>query len=141
MNLKERKKVKMNNLTDEEKNEIRKQKARENSKRYYEKNKEKVLARQKKYVKRKYANDEEFRKKVSERNKKYALKNPEKVKEMKRNWAKKHRQELVEKGLKKPTQKEINAELQQRIDNALNYINGTLYINKKKMKRILKGEK
>lgn len=103
--------------------EEKKQKARENARRYYEKNKEKVLAKQKEYVKNKYANDEEFRKKAIQRNRKYALKNKEKVRELKRKWANKHYQELREKGLLKPTKNEIINILQSKIDKINEYVN------------------
>ena len=105
-------------LSEEEK----KQRARENAKRYYKKNKEKVLAKQKEYVKKKYATDEKFRKKVNERNRKYVLNNQEKVREAKRKWASKHYKEMREKGLCKPTKNEIIENLQERIDKAIEYL-------------------
>ena len=96
--------------------EIRKQKARENARRYYQKNKEKVLAKQKEYVKKKYATDEEFRKKCYKRSRKYAENNIEKIRESKRRWANKHYKELREKGLLPPSKKEIIKILQQRVE-------------------------
>lgn len=64
--------------------EERKQKSRENAKRYYQKNKEKILKRQKEYVKRIYKEDENFRNKIKEKNKQYVINNPEKAREIKR---------------------------------------------------------
>lgn len=64
--------------------EEKKQRARENAKRYYQKNKEKILKRQKEYAKKRYREDEEFRKKVKEKNRNYVINNPEKAREIKR---------------------------------------------------------
>lgn len=75
-------------MTDEE----RKQKARENSKRYYQKNKEKILARQKEYVRKRYHSDEEFRKKTLDNHKRYEQNNLERVKKIKRDAQKKYYQ-------------------------------------------------
>lgn len=117
-----------------DKEELKKQKARENARRYYKKNKEKVLEKQKEYVKKRYATDEEFRKKVNERSRKYALNNIEKVREMKRNWAKKHYKEMREKGLCPPTKNEIIEDLQKKINQAIEMLenndhnyNGAIY--------------
>lgn len=65
-------------------NEERKRRARENAKRYYQKNKEKILKRQKEYAKKRYMEDEKFRKKIKEKNKNYVINNPEKAREIKR---------------------------------------------------------
>lgn len=118
-------------MTEEE----RKQKARENARRYYQNNKEKVLAKQKEYARKKYANDEEFRKKAYERSRKYIANNLEKVRESKRKWANKHYQELREKGLLKPSKKQI-------INMAIKYIEdkGRLKYKPDDLKKILKGE-
>ena len=62
---------------------------------YYQENKEKILERQNLYIKN----------------------NKEKVLKQKREWARKHRTELREKGLMPPTKKQ----LQQRIDKAIEY--------------------
>ena len=70
--------------------EKRKQKIRENAKRYYQKNKEKILARQKKYVRERYKKDEEYRKRTLENHKRYEENNKEKVKEIKRNAQRKY---------------------------------------------------
>ena len=96
--------------------EMKKQKARENARRYYQKNKQKVLARQKEYVKKKYATDEEFRKKTYERSRKYVKNNIEKVRELKRKWANKHYKELREKGLLPPSKQEVIEDLQQKVE-------------------------
>lgn len=64
--------------------EEKKQRARENAKRYYQKNKDKVLKRQKEYIKKRYREDEEFRNKIKEKNRNYGINNPEKVRETKR---------------------------------------------------------
>lgn len=64
--------------------EIKKEKARERAKEYYYKNKEKVLARQKEYVKKKYKTDSEYRKKAQIRKKRYIENNKERVMEMQR---------------------------------------------------------
>lgn len=95
--------------------EMKKQKARENARRYYQKNKQKVLAKQKEYVKKKYATDEEFRKKTYERSRKYVKNNIEKVREWKRKWANKHYKELREKGLLPPSKQEVIEDLQQKV--------------------------
>lgn len=65
-------------------NEEKKRRARENAKRYYQKNKEKILKRQKEYAKKRYMEDEEFRKKIKEKNRNYIINNPEKAREIKR---------------------------------------------------------
>lgn len=70
--------------------EEQKIKARERSKIYYQKNKEKILARQKKYVRERYQNDEEYRKRTLENHKRYEENNKEKVKEIKRNAQRKY---------------------------------------------------
>ena len=70
--------------------EIKKQKARERAKKYYQENKEKVLARQKAYVKRKYEEDENYREKCKERRKRYEENNKERVKILKREAQKRH---------------------------------------------------
>lgn len=76
--------------------EEQKAKARERSKKYYQKNKEKILSKQKEYHKIRYKNDEEYRKKCNERSRKYRETNPEKVKEIKRKSFKKYYQEHKE---------------------------------------------
>lgn len=70
--------------------EERKEKARETAKRYYYKNKDKILARQKKYVRERYHNDEEFRKRTLENHKKYEQNNIERVRKIKRDAQKKY---------------------------------------------------
>lgn len=100
--------------------EMKKQKARENARRYYQKNKQKVLAKQKEYVKKKYATDEEFRKKTYERSRKYVKNNIEKVREWKRKWANKHYKELREKGLLPPSKQEVIEDLQQKVEQLEN---------------------
>ncbi len=90
-------------------------KARENARRYYQKNKQKVLNKQKEYIKKKYATDKNFREKCYKRSRKYVENNIEKIRESKRKWARKHYQELIEKGLRPPTQKMQIEKLQQEI--------------------------
>lgn len=75
-------------MTEEEK----KIKARENAKKYYQKNKEKILARQKEYVRKRYHSDEEFRKKTLDNHKRYEQNNLERVKKIKRDAQKKYYQ-------------------------------------------------
>ena len=70
--------------------EERKEKARLRAKEYYKKNREKVLERQKNYVREKYHNDEEFRKKVLERHKIYEQNNLERVRKIKRESQRKY---------------------------------------------------
>lgn len=65
-------------------NEEKKIRARENAKRYYQKNKEKILKRQKEYAKKRYSEDEKFRNKIKEKNRNYVINNPEKAREIKR---------------------------------------------------------
>ena len=79
-------------MTEEEK----KIKARENAKRYYQKNKEKILARQKEYARKRYHTDEEFRKKTLENHKRYEESNLERVKKIKREAQKKYYQKHKE---------------------------------------------
>ena len=79
-------------MTEEEK----KIKARENAKKYYQKNKEKVLARQREYVRKRYHSDEEFRKRTLENHKRYEENNLEKVKKIKRDAQKKYYQKHKE---------------------------------------------
>lgn len=116
-------------------------KQRESSRRYYRKNKEKILAHQKEYVRKKYAEDAEFRAKTYQRNRKYVENNKEKVREMKRNWARKHYEELRKLGIKKPTKKE----LEDRISKAIEYIESYMpnydfdKTNLRKVLDILKG--
>lgn len=73
--------------------EDRKKRKKETDKRYYQKNKEKVLKRQKEYAKRKYKEDEEFRNKIREKNKRNSI----------------NKQMLIK-------------QLQQRIDKAIEYV-------------------
>lgn len=76
--------------------EERKIKARERAKKYYQENKEKVLARQKAYIKRKYAEDENYREKCKERRKRYEENNKERVKILKREAQKRHYHRHIE---------------------------------------------
>lgn len=71
-------------------------KARENAKRYYQKHREKILARQKEYVRKRYHTDEEFRKRTLENHKRYENNNLERVKKIKRNSQKKYYQQHID---------------------------------------------
>ena len=100
----------------------RKQKARENAKRYYEKNKEKVLKRQKEYAKKRYREDEEFRNKIKEKNRNYVINNPKKAREIKRKSQHKYITKKRLSGELPLTQKMLIEQLQQRIDKAIKVI-------------------
>lgn len=76
--------------------ELKKQKARERAKRYYEKNKIKILQRQKEYAKRKYHEDEEYRQKRIQNCRNYCERYPERVREIKRLSQKKYYQKYKE---------------------------------------------
>lgn len=127
--------------------EEKKQRARENAKKYYQKNKEKILARQKKYARERYKNDEEYRKKSLERHKKYEKDNLEKVREIKRNAQKKYYQS--HKDYYKNYNKNYNKSYKERIDKAYEYLDkfipneyGVLLSERQwnYIKEILKGE-
>lgn len=111
--------------------ELKKQKARERAKRYYEKNKVKILQRQKEYAKRKYHEDEEYRQRRIQNCRNYCERNPEKVREIKRLSQKKYYQKYKE--YYKQFQKEHSKQYQknhrekikkqkQMIDDAVKYI-------------------
>lgn len=89
-------------------------KARERSRKYYQTHKEEILAKQYIYKKKKYKEDEEYRKKVYENHRRYVEKNRDKVYLLKREWQIKNRGYL--------TKNEIIEDLQQRIDKAIKYI-------------------
>lgn len=89
-------------MTDEEK----KERARINSRKYYQTHKEEILAKQYVYKKKKYKEDPEYRKKVYENSRRWIEKNPEKAYAIKRKWQVEHRE---------PTKDEIIARLQEEI--------------------------
>lgn len=70
--------------------EEQKQKARERARIYYQKNKAKILARQKEYHREKYNSDEEYKNKCLERCRKYREENPEKFREIRNRSQKKY---------------------------------------------------
>lgn len=96
-------------MTEEEKI-----KARERSRKYYQAHKEEILAKQYLYKKKKYKEDEEYRKKVYENHRRYVGKNRDKVYSLKREWQIKNR------GYS--TKNEIIKDYKQRIDKAVEYI-------------------
>ena len=128
--------------------EERKQRARENAKRYYQKNKVKVLKRQKEYAKKRYREDEEFRNKIKEKNRNYVINNPEKAREIKRKSQHKYINKKRLSGELPLTQKMLIDNLQQEnqkykeiIDKATDKCNKTLdYINNTLLKNNVKVE-
>ena len=86
-------------------------KARERSRKYYQAHKKEILAKQYLYKKKKYKEDQEYRKKVYENHRRYVEKNRDKVYLLKREWQIKNR------GYS--TKNEIIRDLQQRIDKTI----------------------
>ena len=104
--------------------EIKKQKARERAKKYYQENKEKVLARQKAYVKRKYEEDENYREKCKERRKRYEENNKERVRMLKREAQKRHYHRHIEyyKNYRKEYYRTYINKDKRKIEKAIEYI-------------------
>jgi len=102
-------------------------KARENAKKYYQKHREKILARQKEYVRKRYHTDEEFRKRTLENHKRYENNNLERVKKIKRDAQKKYYQQHIDyyRNYSKQWSKEKYDSLKkvnERLCNALNEV-------------------
>ena len=100
-------------------------KARENAKKYYQKNREKILAKQKEYVRKRYHTDEEFRKRTLENHKRYENNNLERVKKIKRDAQKKYYQQHIDyyRNYSKQWSKEKQDSLKKEIERLNNIIN------------------
>ena len=110
-------------------------KARENAKKYYQKHREKILARQKEYVRKRYQTDEEFRKRTLENHKRYENNNLERVKKIKRDAQKKYYQQHIDyyRNYSKQWSKEKHDSLKKEIERLNNIINEVYeYLDKKK---------
>ena len=103
----------------------KKNKARENAKKYYQKHREKILARQKEYVRKRYHTDEEFRKRTLENHKRYENNNLERVKKIKRDAQKKYYQQHIDyyRNYSKQWSKEKQDSLKKEIERLNNIIN------------------
>ena len=92
-------------MTEEE----RKKRARENSRRYYQAHREEVIARTSTYSKKRYNEDEEYRKRRYKTSRKWLNKNPQKGKEYQAKYRNTHKTPRY-------------VQLQTRIDKAIEYI-------------------
>lgn len=135
-------------MTEEEKI-----KARERSRKYYQAHKEEILAKQYLYKKKKYKEDEEYRKKVYENHRRYVEKNRDKVYSLKREWQIKNRgystkneiikdyKQRIDKAVE--YNKEIKNKIEKQLDNGQSYdfiVAGYLAIFHDTLEEILRGE-
>lgn len=127
--------------------ELKRQRQRENSRRYYQKHKKEILLKQKIYVRKRYHEDEEFRKRTLEIGKKYRINNPEKVRETKRKSQLKYMNKKRING-NLPLTKQMQIELlNKKMDKAVEelnsqYRNGLISESTKiTIEEILRGDK